>query len=56
MQSAARGNLLLACLMVAVTLSVAERTDIDSEYNNNKPLSGEWYLGRRRDQGNGSSD
>merc|ERR1719219_961990 len=50
MQSAARGNLLLACLVVAVTLSVAERTDIDSEYNNNKPLRGEWYLGRRRDQ------
>merc|ERR1719188_1658 len=49
MQSAVRGTLLLACLVVAVTLSVAERIDIDSEYNN-KPLGGEWYLGRQRDQ------
>merc|ERR1719288_53558 len=50
MQSAARGNLLLACLMVAVTLSVAERIDINSEYNNNKPLAGERSFGRQRDQ------
>merc|ERR1719433_1002417 len=34
---------------MAVTLSVSERTDIDSEYNS-KPLRREWYLGRRRDQ------
>ena len=55
MQSAARGNLLLACLIVAVTLSVAERIDIDSKYNN-KPLGGVRYFGRNRDQGNHLSD
>jgi len=49
MQSVARGNLLLACLVVAVTLSVAERNDIDSKYNN-KLLDGVRYFGRQRDQ------